>query len=316
MLRKIKNLIQELLSHPINRALSSLPNDSTISLVDIGAAGSIEPRWERHKKYIDYIGFEPDERSFLKMDSDDKEFAKYRILPEAIGAQNLNATINLCKDPQVSSVFAPNIQLVDLFPNPERFNVHQKATIKFSRLDSLPITSPDFIKLDIQGGELNALVGAENLMPGLLGVEVEVEFLHIYKDQPLFGDICNYLLEHNLQFMDFTSLVRWERSTVSRFGQCIFGDAIFLRSPENIMSENLSLDKISSYIGVCLIYRRFDLIKRMLDVLPNDIRNEFRKFEDCLRRARFVHNVATKVATISHHLVSIFGPNYRQHMIY
>ena len=44
-------------------ALKSLPNNGEITLIDIGAAGDIEPRWKPFEEFLNYIGFEPDERS-------------------------------------------------------------------------------------------------------------------------------------------------------------------------------------------------------------------------------------------------------------
>ncbi len=88
------------------------------------------------------------------------------------------------------------------------------------------------MKLDIQGGELAVLEGADKTLDQCLGLEIEVEFVRIYKDQPLFGDICAFLETKDLEFIDFTSFNRWERSQYREFGQCVFGDALFLRAPE------------------------------------------------------------------------------------
>jgi FkbM family methyltransferase len=53
----------------------------------------------------------------------------------------------------------------------------------------------DVLKLDIQGGELSALKGAEGLLRrraiGLIAAEVN--FLPIYRDTPLFWDVAAYL---------------------------------------------------------------------------------------------------------------------------
>lgn len=68
------------------------------------------------------------------------------------------------------------------------------------------------MKLDIQGGELAVLQGAEKTLDQCLGLEIEVEFVQIYKDQPLFGDICALLGSKGMEFIDFTHLNRWERS--------------------------------------------------------------------------------------------------------
>jgi hypothetical protein len=45
------------------KVLTSLLNNNAINLLDIGAAGGIEPRWKKISRKINYFGFEPDERA-------------------------------------------------------------------------------------------------------------------------------------------------------------------------------------------------------------------------------------------------------------
>ena len=40
-----------------------------INLLDIGAAGNIEPRWLKIAQYTNYIGIEPDKRSYKNLDN-------------------------------------------------------------------------------------------------------------------------------------------------------------------------------------------------------------------------------------------------------
>ena len=102
------------------------------------------------------------------------------------------------------------------------------------------------------------------------GLEVEVEFLPIYMHQPLFGDISSFLLKKDFEFIDFIDLCRWERRAYNGYGQCIFGDALYLKSPEVVVSKNLSDNRMSSYLGILLLYKRFDLIKKVFEMLPKN----------------------------------------------
>jgi len=68
----------------------------------------------------------------------------------------------------------------------------------------------DFIKLDTQGSELDILKGSDKILRSpLIGLEIEMEFISLYKDQPLFGDVVNFLGSKNFQFIDFIHLQRW-----------------------------------------------------------------------------------------------------------
>ncbi len=60
----------------------------------------------------------------------------------------------------------------------------------------------DVLGMDIQGGELNALKGAETLLSqGRIGLlTLEVEFQSLYRDQPLFWDIGQFLRQYGYGF--------------------------------------------------------------------------------------------------------------------
>ena len=45
------------------KAIKTLPSWGAVTLIDIGAAGEIEPRWKNFSKNITYGGFVPDASS-------------------------------------------------------------------------------------------------------------------------------------------------------------------------------------------------------------------------------------------------------------
>jgi hypothetical protein len=47
--------------------LGTLPKFNGVSLIDIGAAGDLQPRFKAIEKYLNYYGFEPDSRSRKKL---------------------------------------------------------------------------------------------------------------------------------------------------------------------------------------------------------------------------------------------------------
>ncbi len=74
------------------------------------------------------------------------------------------------------------------------FNVVGTRPVATSRLDDVAdCPSPDYAKLDVQGSELNVLMHGVETISKAMVLEVEVEFVAIYKDQPLFGDIHTFL---------------------------------------------------------------------------------------------------------------------------
>ena len=79
---------------------------SPIALLDLGAAGDIEPRWEIVSKFIKYIGIEPDSRSREKLKKN-HNFNDYKILNSFAWNQEENIKFNLCRKEQVSSAYEP-----------------------------------------------------------------------------------------------------------------------------------------------------------------------------------------------------------------
>lgn len=303
--------------------VSRLLGDQTLTLLDIGSAGGVEPRWKQITHLTSYIGFEPDSRSNLDTSEAGKYFASYSLIPAAVWKHDGELSIQLCRKPQVSSHFQPNTAFLGKFPRPERFDVVDSTSVNASRLDSLNIEKCDFIKLDIQGGELAALQGGEEVLRKTFGLEVEVEFLDVYQGQPLFGEVCAYLAAQGFEFIDFTNLCRWDRRVRTGFGQCIFGDALFLKSPERIRQELnkgiLSLSDAKRYLAILALYRRVDLMlacqKLFEDMLQQD-RDLNQTLTGVIRRLdRELHKVQF-LGRIFRLMLRIFGNNLRLHITY
>jgi hypothetical protein len=51
------------------------------------------------------------------------------------------------------------------------------------------LNGTDYLKVDVQGAELDVLRGGPNLLANAVVAQVEVEFVQMYKDQPLFGEV-------------------------------------------------------------------------------------------------------------------------------
>ena len=125
----------------------------------------------------------------------------YKIFPTALSETEKDSEFYLCKKPEVSSLYKPNISLLKNFPDKERFSVINKQSLKTVSLDSYNIENNDFIKIDVQGSELNILNGANKTLEKTFGLELEIEFLELYKDQPLFGEVCKKLAEKGFSLL-------------------------------------------------------------------------------------------------------------------
>ena len=210
-----------------------------IRLIDVGARGGIDTRWNPYFEYLDVMGFEPDPDECAALNA--KQFP-YSIvfLPEALGARNdEKATLYICKSPGCSSLLRPNMDLCGSYAYGEAMDVVGKHTVTLNRMDTVCRNfQPDVMKVDTQGTELDVLIGAGQLLDNVLAVELEVEFVPQYQDQPLFSDVDAFLRDQGFQLRGIRRTFWREKADhVHSFGgQLIHGDALYLR-PERLDSQ-------------------------------------------------------------------------------
>ena len=136
-----------------------------------------------------------------------------------------------------SSIYEPNRQFIDLFPEPERNDIVDTVKLPSETVDRVAQqlnAKFDVIKLDVQGAELDVLKGATNSLAHTLAIDIEVEFCELYKDQPLFDQVFSFLRKSGFEFIDFTYIYRWSPDTFNGLGQATFSDALFMLPPETV----------------------------------------------------------------------------------
>ena len=287
-----------------------------LRLLDVGAAEQIQPRWRRVSRCLDYIGVEPDARSRMELLADQQGTATYSILETALNdGRSSHIYLNLCHKATVSSSLAPDTQWLQRFPDPDRFDIVETVEIRAASLDSLSVPNVDFMKLDVQGGELSILRGGTEVLSNCAGVEVEVEFAPIYKDQPLFGEVCEYLTGCGLPFLDFVSINRWGRQRFDGYGQAVFGDALFMRTPEDFIASGPTGEQRARYVAVCVLYGRFDLVEKLGELYGPALNDERSAIAVGRLQRRF--EGARKLTSIGQRLLAHrVGPDVGLHLFY
>lgn len=77
------------------------------------------------------------------------------------------------------------------------------------RLDTLfPENKPDFIKLDVQGYELEVLKGASDILAGAQAVLMEVALIEINKNAPLMTEVVGFMRARGFEVADVLELHR------------------------------------------------------------------------------------------------------------
>ena len=104
---------------------------------------------------------------------------------------------------------------------------------------------------------------------------MEVEFSELYIGQPLFSDVHNYISNKGFTLYDIKRQY-WKRrlhnGNIANKGQLIFGDALYLKSPEEIIN-NISLstfdDRVTYIIKALYVYISYGLYDLAQQILSN-----------------------------------------------
>ncbi|MEP7328624.1 MAG: FkbM family methyltransferase [Betaproteobacteria bacterium] len=133
-------------------------------------------------------GFEPQPQAFAELMH--KAGAHERYLPYAVGDGGAH-TLNLCVASGMASLFEPDPATLSLFDMLRPMGVvTQRVPVQTRRLDDISeIGALDFLKIDIQGGELAVFQGGTNKLAQAVAIQTEVSFITLYKDQPVLGEI-------------------------------------------------------------------------------------------------------------------------------
>ena len=199
------------------------------------------------------------------MNINSREGVKY--YPYALGKANERRKLYITQDPMCCSLYKPNEELLKLYNNLEVAYLKEETEIDTVSLDYFidkhEIGNIDFIKIDVQGAELDIFQGASKTLKNVLKIVCEVEFVPHYQNQPLFGDVCNHLIKHDLMFNKFLDLAGRSlkpivmNNKLNFPSQYIWSDAIFIYHIQKI--KNLTDEQILKLSLFACVYLSLDL---------------------------------------------------------
>lgn len=251
--------------------LPKLFSEASLTLVDVGARGGLSWQWEPFKHLITAVLVEPDpaEAASLVEKLQREGLRGVKVIPKGLGARNGTAELNLLQSPHCSSILEPNHRWLARFPDSERFTTTKRIPIELSTLDSelaaLGVTQCDFLKLDVQGYELEVLAGATITLQQCVAVEAETSFNEIYRGQPLFGEIDSSLRPLGFSLIDLDR-IWWRRAGVPRDistrGQIIWSNALYLQDPWH--TSDFTREKLIKTAIILCACRFFDVAYELL----------------------------------------------------
>ena len=216
-----------------------LPDPPRIKIVDVGAMsiGEEKDPYARLMKTVptEVIGFEPVAKECESLNLRARPGCVY--LPYAVG-DGTEQVFHECNFPMTSSLFEPNDDLLAMFHGLRDITrVVGTRRVRTMRLDDVPeVKGADYLKLDVQGGELMVLQGAVATLRDILVLHTEIEFLPMYRNQPLFSDIDAYLRGQGLVLhkIDGTKGASFKLPGIDvelsgTVNQMMWGEAVYVR---------------------------------------------------------------------------------------
>lgn len=261
-------------------ALTQLLNfDRTLEIADIGAALLGDP--PVYRPLIDLRlarlnAFDADARQHAALRA---AYGEDLQVFEDIVADGARHTLHLAAaESGMSSLLKPSARHLAFFNGFERFGqIHETQEVQTTRLDDVVgLPDIDYLKMDIQGGELMALQHGPERLGQCAAIQLEVSFVPLYEGQPTFGEIDAWMRAQGFLLHSFAELKRWSISPVRRnndirlpFNQLLEADAVYVRDPTT--PERWTPDLLRRLILIAhFAYGSIDLAGRLIHWLERN----------------------------------------------
>ena len=206
-----------------------------INIVDAGSRYGIHPNFEELRDIADFYLFEVDQEECSRLKKKYKSYKNIKVYNQGLYSKKTIMNFNIRNHNALNSIYETN----DLFLRKNKYKKNEferKKTIKvkLDALDDFLSKKIHFLKLDVEGAELDILKGSErNLKNNCVGIRSEVTFSPVYKNAPLFSEINDYLVKRDFELINFdydgkgSKFGKYSKS--DKFGQLITTDAVWVK---------------------------------------------------------------------------------------
>jgi len=249
---------------------------SPLCLIDVGGSMGPDARWEALRPdLIRVMSFEPDARSFCDLRGGAHDVVVTIGLSSSAGRQ----TLYLTQGPFASSLYPPNEAVLRDFAVMPWYEAAGEAKVEVDTLSAVlsrhPGWRPDFIKVDVEGAELDVLKGAGGAIDTALGVQVEVSIADRNTGAPLQPELDAWLRDKRL--IPF-QLMRehWVRKNgvygATSRPQLAWADAVYLRGRDEVLERlraaggaDAAAEKLAHMLAILLAYEVHDYAAELVE---------------------------------------------------
>jgi FkbM family methyltransferase len=169
----------------------------SLVVIDLGCRWGVGDAWSAFGRHATVIGFDADVDECDRLNRTDWGGRDVRYVAAAIGPRRGEAPFFRTREPACGSFFPPDLATIRHRPTLACITPIGTEPVALTTLDDwaagAEVGPIDALKLDTQGSELGILQGGTRTLATVRALEVEVMFNPIYKRQPLFSDIDQFL---------------------------------------------------------------------------------------------------------------------------
>jgi len=202
---------------------------SPITVVDVGANEfPIEGAIARLAPICEVHAAEPQKDKIKELEKKNNiiPYKKFKYYNYGLAETSGEKILNIAMDSHASSIYEPNKEILRRVRNDKNFDTKEKTSIKCITLSELlnmsSIKFVDFLNITAGANELNIIKGAGEKLKNISIINCQVEFIKVWKDQPVFDDVLSYLRRFGFRFIKFVDLHEVD-------GKKMWGKGIFIQ---------------------------------------------------------------------------------------
>jgi FkbM family methyltransferase len=205
-------------------ARTPLPHDYA-TVLDVGAnRGQFALLAARRFPRARILCFEPLDGPRATIERVFTDRRRVRVVGTALAASAQASHMFVSRADDSSSLLAPTDLQLSMFPGTD---VIEQVSLTTERLDVLlardSLVRPTLLKIDVQGAELDVLIGATGCLDDIDTILVECSFVELYAGQPLADEIVRFLHHYGFRLASVMT------AHVDAHGQVVQADLVFAR---------------------------------------------------------------------------------------
>ncbi|MCX7366888.1 MAG: FkbM family methyltransferase [Alphaproteobacteria bacterium] len=264
-------------------------------LIDIGARGEPPEVFKPLEGSMETIGFEMDAAESARLNEAYKGKG-YRCLPYVLGEKAEEKTFYVTNWPPSCGLYKNRIDYWSRYTpwHLKNLTVLKEVQVTTQGLDAClereGIDSFDFLKIDVEGAEVDVLRGGASALRKCLGAQIETRFQNV-NNCPLFADTDVFMRQHGFRLHDFLHIGKYPRKTLpdprcwaggkevhwqEDSGQVMWGETLYFTDPidgHDIVAK-AGLDqplKLIKFIIVVELYGYLDYAIELVNAYPDVI---------------------------------------------